>query len=316
MRILRIILCVVAVVFCLFMIGCSNSGNTEKDNNPTNTVSNVLESPDSEKKNDEYDKVKLDNFFKAYVERGDLEKIKELSSEFGVFFDQKKTGTSIYHKVALSKEEAKAVSLSDLYTGHYCIVVEPGGKSIIYYDNVDMIEIKYVDGEGFYIYDKTKLTPFDEGTPFWHIDSIDEALAYRPAIETDVSPIEEFYSEAEIGMSESDFRALLSLYNLQMRYRRSNSDDGYISPAGEMSTNGYTTYITFVLSGGVVTDLDFRDYYVKERFGLYIDYISNKQTGKNYDKAGYYIVGGEKTKFYDNGADAIKCLHAYRLAEK
>ncbi len=65
-----------------------------------------------------------------------------------------------------------------------------------------------------------------------------------------------------------------------------------------------------------MTDLDFRDYYVKERFGLYIDYISNKQTVKNYDKAGYYIVGGEKNEFYDNGADAIKCLHAYRLIEK
>ncbi len=288
----------------------------EGDNNPTYTVSNMPESPDSEKKSDEYNKVKLDNFFKAYVERGSLENLKELANEFGVFFDQKNTGTSIYHKVALSKEEAKAVDLSDLYTGQYCIVVKPGGKSIIYYDNVDMIEIEYVSGEGFSIYDKTKLTPFDEGSNFLHIDSAEEGLAYKPAIETDISPIEEFYSEAKVGMSETDFRELLAKYNLQMRHRRSNSDDGYISPAGEMSTNGYTTYITFVLSGGVLTDLDFRDYYVKEQFGLYIDYISTKQTGKNFDKAGYYIVGGEKTEFYDNGTDAIKCLHAYRLVEK
>ena len=115
-------------------------------------------------------------------------------------------------------------------------------------------------------------------------------------------------------MSKDEFQQLLLKYNLQMKYRRSNSDDGYIS-FGEMSVHGYTTYISFVMRDSL-TELNFYDYYVQTKYGLSIVYIGEDQTSSgsgSYEKAGYYIVGGETPIYFSSASDAINELHSNRM---
>ena len=261
-------------------------------------------------------KAPLDNFFTAYIDRGRVDNIKDLADEFGVYTDKKNTGTGrYYYKVALTKDDAKVISLSDLTTGDYCIVIDNGGESLTYYNNVDLVEIDYSDANGFYILDKCRLTPYDDGSFRLKVDNAEAALAYKANVETEISPIEQFYSEAQIGMSKDDFKELLNKYGLIMKYRRSNSDDGYISYSGEVENSDYGTCIRFVMRD-TLTDLDFYDYYVNAKYGVHLEYIMDSQASQrsgDYAEPGYYIVGDNISEHYDNAEEAMNALHSYRL---
>nr|WP_297704022.1 zinc ribbon domain-containing protein [uncultured Butyrivibrio sp.] len=255
----------------------------------------------------------LDNFFKAYIEKGRVETIEDLAKDCGVYMNKKNTGTSAYYKVALTKNDAKAVSLSDLTKGDYCIVIDGKGESLTYYNNVDMIEIDYSDDNGYSLYDKSRLMPYDDGTMRLVVNSAEEALAYKPTLDDKISPIEQFYCEARIGMSGDELQVLLDKYGLEKHFRRSNSDDGYISYGG-VENYDYGTCIGFVLRE-TLTDLDFYDYYVKQKYGLHVEYIMDSQASKrsgDYAEPGYYIVGDDTVEYFGSADEAIKSLHSYR----
>ncbi len=256
----------------------------------------------------------LDNFFKLYIDKGRIDNVEDLAKECGVFTNKKNTGTGrFYYKVALTKNDAKAISLDDLTKGDYCIVIDSSGENLTYYKNAELLEIRYSDADGYSIYDKNKLTPFENGTMRLIVGSADEALAYEASVDTEISPIEQFYMEAEIGMSADEVKALLEKYGLVMKYRRANSDDGYISYGG-VENNDYGTCIRFVLADEL-TDLDFYDYYVQQRYGLHTEYVKESEASKrsgDYAEPGYYVIGEETKEHFSTADEAIRYLHEYR----
>ncbi len=264
------------------------------------------------------DKGVLDAFFSAYIERGSIDSIKDLADEFGVFVDKKNTGTGrYYYKVALTIDDARVISLSDLTTGEYCIVIDGGEESLTYYNNVDLYEIHYSNEGGFYIHDKCRLTPFDNGTFNVSVDGIESALAYKPSVETDISPMAQLYIEAEIGMDKEAFKELLDKYGLALDYRRSNSDDGIVYYVGDKTNKEYETCIYFVLRD-TLEDLDYYDYYVKTKYGVSLEYITEIEistSGGDYSETGYYIVGDGYQEYYTDAEMAVNSLREYRNIE-
>lgn len=256
----------------------------------------------------------LDDFFKAYIDKGRVDNIEELADECGVFSYKKNTGTGgAYYKVALTKDDAKAISLDDLTKGDYCIVIDKGGESLTYYKNAELIEICYSDSDGYSIYDKNKLTPFEDGTMRLNVKSADEALAYEASVDTEISPIEQFYMEAQIGMTADEVKTLLEKYGLVMKYRRANSDDGYISYGG-VENYDYGTCIRFVMDEEL-TDIDFYDYYVRQKYGFYVEYVKDSEASKRsgeYSEPGYYVVGEGTKEHFTTAEEATKNLHEYR----
>lgn len=320
----------IAFWIIFFAIGASNNEETEKtttsSSDETSTeiseVGNEMTVSDVENSTEDTVSIEgsskdlkapLDLFFKTYIDSGRVETIDSLAEECGVFSYKKNTGTRHYYKIALTKDDAKAISLGDLTNGDYCIVIDGNGESLTYYNNIDLVEIYYSDESGYSIYDKSRLTPFEDGSMSLSVKTADEALAYEPSLETELSPIELFYIEATIGMTSDELQNLLDKYGLVKKYRRSNSDDGYISYGG-VENNDYGTCIRFVIRE-TVSDLDYYDYYVQEKEGLHIEYINEDQASKrsgDYPEPGYYIVGNESVEFYDSAEAAIKDLHGYR----
>ncbi len=323
------------VVF--FAIGAANNDSNNTETSPTDSstieVSHEKETPAEAEKSvnedtktesgtakEETDTVEqnvqypLQEFVKSYIDRGRVDNIEELTKENGLYYNKKNTGVSTYYKVALTKDDAKATSLSDLTKGDYCVVINGSGESLTYYNNVDYIEILYSDDNGIALYDKSRLTPFENGTMRQEFGSIEEAFAYKTEVESDISKLEEFYFNAQIGMTADELEGLLEEYGLQKHYRRSNSDDGYISYDG-VENYDYGTCIQFVLRD-VLTDLDYYDYFVYNKYGLHVEYIMDSQASKRsgeYAEPGYYIVGGESPEYFETAEEAITKLHSYRL---
>lgn len=309
-----------------------NSNRSRKDLNSTDSSngdaseSNITTSDnEAEVLNEDYSSNDLDdvveaeditmpliNFLKAYIDHGTVETIKDLAEEYGVYSNTKNTGTgNYYYKIALTYNDSRVVSLGDLTKGDYCIVINGGGESLTYYNNVDYLEIHYSDVDGFSLTDSSRLEPFENGTFTVSVNSLEEALEYKTEMSSELSPIELLYIEAQVGMSESDFRTLVNQYGLIMKYRRSNSTDGYVSYSGD----NIETHIVFD-GKGVISDLDYYDYYVQHKYGLHVEYIdedqSNKRSG-DYPEPGYYIVGDDVYEYYATAEEAITNLHAYRL---
>lgn len=257
----------------------------------------------------------LDDFFVAYIDHGRVDTIFDLAEEFGLFMDSKNPGTGrYYYKVALTKEDAKMVSLSDITKGDYCIVIDDGGESLTYYDNINFVEIAYSDKSGYSILDKCRLTPFFEDSLRLKVDTAEDALAYKANVETDISPLERFYAEAEIGMSKNEVYELIDKYGLTYDYRRSNSKDGVIACSKEIENTDDGTLIYFVIYD-TLTDLDFYDYYVGKKYGLHVEYVKDTEASPRsgrYSEPGYYLVGDDFEEHYDSAEEAITALHSYR----
>lgn len=280
--------------------------NTSSDTTNTTTVETVETADDSDIT------APLVEFIRDYVDHGKVDTIQELAQGRGLFYDKKNSGTGrYYYKVALTKDDAKVISMDDLTKGDYCVVIQSDGESLTYYNNVDLIQILYSDSDGYKILDASRLEPFEDGTFLLSVSSLDEAFEYTPSFSDEISPIEMFYSECSIGASLDEFKELANKYGLRYNYRRSNSSDGYVSYSGSEVDQ---TYIAFD-GKEIIKDLDYYDYYVSVKYGLWINYVDDEHASKrsgNYPEAGYYIVGKDSQEYFKSAEEAIKALRAYR----
>ena len=248
----------------------------------------------------------LDDFFKAYINRGNIDEIDNLAREFNVYSSKNNSGSNVYYIIALSKDESKE---TDLTKCDYCIVINETGSSLSYYNNIDFIEILYSKENGFAVIDLYKRMPFEDGTFQKAFSNVDDALAYHTETENGYSSLEQLYMDAEIGMPKDEFEKLVSQYGLELNYRRSNSNDGYIGIKPD-----YGNGIKFDLSDTLV-DLDYYDYYVYRKYGVHVEYVSEIETTigtSQFPGTGYYIVGNDDLEKYNSATDAINALQEYR----
>ncbi len=280
---------------CSSCSGLQDGHSSSAQNASQETTSKAI----SEEEQRAEHKEALAEFFGSYAERGNEENISDLVNELNLYYSKKRSGTgSVYYKIAATQEDARAVSLDDLTKGDYCIVISNNGKKMTYYDNLNCVEVSY---PALSVCDKSRLAPFENGSNMIHYENIVDALAYKPSFDEITCPLDEIFQEAELGISEDQFRTIVQKHGLVMNYRRSNSRDGYVTYRN-VSTDG--NHIVFYLDGSLKS-LEYRDYYVFHRYGVYLKY---EASGENM----YTLMGTEEKRTYASMEEAIKALRDYR----
>ncbi len=278
----------IILLSCIILSGCGNNGSVE--NVPISEFANEADIPVV------IGTHTLNEFAKMFWENGSEENIKKLSEGMGLFCDDIFVGNTEgdWYKIALTKEDATMYALNDRYKGDYYILISDAGNTLRYFNNIDQILIICSKSTGIAV--------IDGGTYEIPCDTLDEAFEYVPKFKKELTSLEEFFVNVEIGMPKAEVIALISDYGLTREDGRSNSTAWhvYLSPITESLGTEYVSYVYY--SGKTeLGEIEYHNYAIESKYSIYI-------IG---DSEGYRIVGGNTSINYDSALDAVNALFEY-----
>lgn len=144
------------------------------------------------------------------------------------------------------------------------------------------------------------------------VDTAQDVIDYVPVEETEISPLEEFYCSLRILMTYQD---VINQINDNRFYQTGHLRHGsYVTFAKDIESSAYGTvmYINFD-DYDFLSELEFWDYVVYRKEGIYLRYISDLYDPDECTQGnGYYVIGSEENKKFDDAHEAIQYLHSFR----
>lgn len=276
------------------------------------------------------DRKNLNKFFTIFTHNGNIDDIESVAEDNNLYIDHRLTGTGgDAYKIAPTQELAETIALSDFdttegiyITAEFDLLNNDELEFLQYNDYENMVIGYYTPSEGFSIRDLNRLTPADcyideDGIEYasaiLKVDSAQDVVDYIPYTETEISPLENFFTTLTLGMTYQEVSSLTEESELYMAYSR---HEDYITYAHNVDGPTQGSCIAIDFEDDILTEIKFYNSPVYHIEGSYIHYISDVAAESESDTyssgSGYYIENSDSVTKFDTAEESLEYLRSLR----